>query len=254
MESTYFDYDWENFFMDDIGLCEKNDRRRTKFDFMSEVYVAFLRKGINKRNAHYILSLKMSDEQIEKYFNTNYDTRHLFRIMVAHLMDLDSEQIAQIEDKSHESCSQALLVQFICGVSADKTAPILKMPVSQENKLSQIGKLSGDEIYTLVSHSYSNGRRKTVHTATQTTTCRSPISTLIFGKKPVVKSTKAMRNAALKSLQTQSSTRKKHFRKAKTLIFMMLLKVPSRQYASLSLNTASPKNAILSPFSKFFSS
>lgn len=71
MESTYFDYDWENFFMDDIGLCEKNDRRRTKFDFMSEVCVAFMEKGINKRNAHHILSLKMSDEQIEKYFNTN---------------------------------------------------------------------------------------------------------------------------------------------------------------------------------------
>ena len=163
MESTYFDYDWENFFMDDIGLCEKNDRRRTKYDFMSEVCVAFMEKGINKRNAHHILSLKMSDEQIEKYFNTNYDTRHLFRIMVAHLMDLDSEQITQIEDKSHEPCSQALLVQFISGVSADKTAPILKMPVSQEDKLSQIGKLSGDEIYTLVSHSYFNGRRKTVH-------------------------------------------------------------------------------------------
>ena len=26
MESTYFNYDWENFFIHDIGLCEKNDR------------------------------------------------------------------------------------------------------------------------------------------------------------------------------------------------------------------------------------
>lgn len=162
MESTYFNYDWENFFIHDIGLCEKNDRRGTKFDFMSDVCSAFMEKGINKQNAHYILSLKMTDEQIEKYFNSNYDTRHLFRIMIAHLMDLDREQIAQIEDKSHEPYSQALLVQFICGVSADKTAPILKMPVSQEDKLSQIRKLSGDEIYTLVSRSYSNGRRKTV--------------------------------------------------------------------------------------------
>ena len=33
------------------------------------------------------------------------------------------------------------------------------MPVSQENKLAD-RELSGDEIYTLVSHSYSNGRRK----------------------------------------------------------------------------------------------
>ena len=162
MESTYFNYDWENLFIHDIGLCEKNDRRGTKFDFISDVCAAFIAKGINKQNAHYILSLKMTDEQIEKYFNSNYDTRHLFRIMIAHLMDLDREQIAQIEDKSHEPYSQALLVQFICGVSADKTAPILKMPVSQEDKLSQIRKLSGDEIYTLVSRSYSNGRRKTV--------------------------------------------------------------------------------------------
>lgn len=162
MESTYFNYDWENFFIHDIDLCEKNDRRRTKFDFMSEVCVAFMRKGINKRNAHYILSLKMTDEQIEKYFNSNYDTRHLFRIMIAHLMDLDSGQIAQIEDKSHESYSQALLVQFICGALADKTAPILEMPVSQADKLAHIRELSGEETYTLVSRSYCKGRRKTI--------------------------------------------------------------------------------------------
>ena len=162
MESTYFNYDWENLFIHDIGLCEKNDRRGTKFDFMSDVCSAFMEKGINKQNAHYILSLKMTDEQIEKYFNSNYDTRHLFRIMIAHLMDLDSGQIAQIEDKSHEPYSQALLVQFICGVSADKTTPILKLPVSQADKLAQIRKLAGDEIYTLVSCSYFNSRRKAI--------------------------------------------------------------------------------------------
>ena len=135
---------------------------RTKFDFMSDVCSAFIGKGINKRNAHYILSLKMTDEQIEKFFNSNYDTRHLFRIMIAHLMDLDSEQIAQIEDKSHEPYSQALLVQFICGASADKTASILEMPVSQTDKLAHIRELSGEETYTLVSRSYCKGRRKTL--------------------------------------------------------------------------------------------
>ena len=140
----------------------ENDRRGTKFDFISDVCAAFIAKGINKQNAHYILSLKMTDEQIEKYFNSNYDTRHLFRIMIAHLMDLDSGQIAQIEDKSHEPYSQALLVQFICGVSADKTTPILKLPVSQADKLAQIRKLAGDEIYTLVSCSYFNSRRKAI--------------------------------------------------------------------------------------------
>ena len=162
MESTYFNYDWESFFIHDVGLCEKNDRCGTKFDFMSDVRTAFMEKGISKRNAHYILSLKMTDEQIEKYFNSNYDTRHLFRIMIAHLMDLDSGQIAQIEDKSHESYSQALLVQFICGALADKTAPILEMPVSQADKLAHIRELSGEETYTLVSRSYCKGRRKTI--------------------------------------------------------------------------------------------
>ena len=54
MESTYFNYDWENLFIHDIGLCEKNDRRGTKFDFISDVCAAFIAKGINKQNAHYI--------------------------------------------------------------------------------------------------------------------------------------------------------------------------------------------------------
>ena len=45
MESAYFDYDWENFFMDDIGLCEKNDRCRTKFDCKRQ-----LRRRRTKRN------------------------------------------------------------------------------------------------------------------------------------------------------------------------------------------------------------
>lgn len=160
MESTYFNYDWENFFIHDIGLCEKNDRRGTKFDFMSDVCSAFMEKGINKRNAHYILSLKMTDEQIEKYFNSNYDTRHLFRIMIAHLMDLDSEQIAQIEDKSHEPYSQALLVQFICGASADKTASILEMPVSQTDKLAHIRALHGKETYKLTASYFYKGKIK----------------------------------------------------------------------------------------------
>lgn len=149
MESTYFDYDWENFFIHDIGLCEKNDRRRTKFDFTSEVCAAFIAKGINKQNAHYILSLKMTDDLIGKYFNSGYSTKQLFIILMGLLVEVDEAQLMQLEDPRCSFYSETLLTQFMRGVQAEETAQILGMQISDAEKENRIRALHGKETYQL---------------------------------------------------------------------------------------------------------
>ena len=109
LESAYFTREFEKFRSRHIGFCFRNGKQYT---FQSYSYATYSQK-IGTQAIGASLSCKMTDELIGKYFNSGYSTKQLFAILMAQLMDMDSAQLAQLEDQRCSFCSEALLSQFM---------------------------------------------------------------------------------------------------------------------------------------------
>ena len=87
---------------------------------------------------------------IGKYFNSGYNTKQLFVILMGLLVEVDEAQLMQLEDPRCSFYSETLLTQFMRGVRAEETAPILDVPISDTEKESRIRALHGEAKYELI--------------------------------------------------------------------------------------------------------
>ena len=157
LESAYFTREFEKFRSRHIGFCFRNGKQYT---FQSYSYATYSQK-IGTQAIGASLSCKMTDELIGKYFNSGYSTKQLFAILMAQLMDMDSAQLAQLEDQRCSFCSEALLSQFMHGAQAEEVAQILGLQISDAEKENRIRALHGKETYKLAASYFYKGKIKT---------------------------------------------------------------------------------------------
>jgi hypothetical protein len=113
-----------------------------QYAFQSYSYATYSQK-IGMQAIGAALLHKMTDELIGKYFNSGYSTKQLFAILMAQLMDMDSAQLAQLEDQRCSFCSEVLFTQFMRGVQAEEVAQILGLQISDTEKENHIRALHG---------------------------------------------------------------------------------------------------------------
>ena len=106
------------------------------------------------------LSKKMTGGMIRKYFNSGYSTKQLFVILMGLLVEVDEAQLMQLEDPRCSFYSETLLTQFMRGVQAEETAPILDVPISDTEKENRIRALHGKETYKLAASYFYKGKIK----------------------------------------------------------------------------------------------
>ena len=159
LESAYFAHEFERFRDRHIGFCSRNGRQ---YEFRSDSYAVYSQK-IGMQAIGAALLHKMTDELIGKYFNSGYSTKQLFAILMAQLMDMDSAQLAQLEDQRCSFCSEALLSQFMHGAQAEEVAQILGLQISDAEKENRIRALHGKETYKLAASYFYKGKIKTAY-------------------------------------------------------------------------------------------
>ena len=79
---------------------------------------------------------------------------------MAQLMDMDSAQLAQLEDQRCSFCSEVLFTQFMRGVQAEEVAQILGLQISDTEKENHIRALHGKETYKLTASYFYKGKIK----------------------------------------------------------------------------------------------
>lgn len=136
LESAYFAHEFERF-------------RDRQYEFRSDSYAVYSQK-IGAQAIDVALSKKMTDGMIGKYFNSGYSTKQLFVILMGLLVEVDEAQLMQLEDPRCSFYSETLLTQFMRGVRAEETAPILDMPISDTEKENRIRALHGEAKYELI--------------------------------------------------------------------------------------------------------
>ena len=146
LESAYFAHDFERFRDRHIGFCSRNGRQ---YEFRSDSYAVYSQK-IGAQAIDVALSKKMTDGMIGKYFNSGYNTKQLFVILMGLLVEVDEAQLMQLEDPRCSFYSETLLTQFMRGVRAEETAPILDVPISDTEKERRIRALHGEAKYELI--------------------------------------------------------------------------------------------------------
>lgn len=154
LESAYFAHEFERFRDRHIGFCSRNGRQ---YEFRSDSYAVYFQK-IGAQAIDVALSQKMTDGMIGKYFNSRYSTKQLFVILMGLLVEIDEAQLMQLEDPRCFFYSETLLTQFMRGVRAEETAPILDMPVSDTEKENRIRALHREETYKLTTSRFHNGK------------------------------------------------------------------------------------------------
>ncbi|MBS6695445.1 MAG: hypothetical protein KH316_09440 [Firmicutes bacterium] len=146
LESAYFTCEFEKFRSRHLGFCSRNGRQ---YEFRSDSYAVYSQK-IGAQAIDVALSKKMTDGMIGKYFNSGYNTKQLFVILMGLLVEVDEAQLMQLEDPRCSFYSETLLTQFMRGVRAEETAPILDVPISDTEKESRIRALHGEAKYELI--------------------------------------------------------------------------------------------------------
>lgn len=154
LESAYFAHEFERFRDRHIGFCSRNGRQ---YEFRSDSYAVYFQK-IGAQAIDVALLQKMTDGMIGKCFNSGYSTKQLFVILMGLLVEVDEAQLMQLEDPRCSFYSQTLLTQFMRGVRAEETAPILDMPISDTEKENRIRALHGEETYKLTTSRFHNGK------------------------------------------------------------------------------------------------
>ena len=156
LESAYFTCEFEKFRSRHLGFCSRNGRQ---YEFRSDSYAVYSQK-IGAQAIDVALSKKMTGGMIRKYFNSGYSTKQLFVILMGLLVEVDEAQLMQLEDPRCSFYSETLLTQFMRGVQAEETAPILDVPISDTEKENRIRALHGKETYKLAASYFYKGKIK----------------------------------------------------------------------------------------------
>ena len=156
LESAYFTCEFEKFRSRHLGFCSRNGRQ---YEFRSDSYAVYSQK-IGAQAIDVALSKKMTGGMIRKYFNSGYSTKQLFVILMGLLVEVDEAQLMQLEDPRCSFYSETLLTQFMRGVQAEETAPILDVPISDTEKENRIRALHGKETYQLAASYFYKGKIK----------------------------------------------------------------------------------------------
>ena len=156
LESAYFTCEFEKFRSRHLGFCSRNGRQ---YEFRSDSYAVYSQK-IGAQAIDVALSIKMTGGMIRKYFNSGYSTKQLFVILMGLLVEVDEAQLMQLEDPRCSFYSETLLTQFMRGVQAEETAPILDVPISDTEKETRIRALHGKETYKLAASYFYKGKIK----------------------------------------------------------------------------------------------
>ena len=156
LESAYFTCEVEKFSSRHLGFCSRNGRQ---YEFRSDSYAVYSQK-IGAQAIDVALSKKMTGGMIRKYFNSGYSTKQLFVILMGLLVEVDEAQLMQLEDPRCSFYSETLLTQFMRGVQAEETAPILDVPISDTEKENRIRALHGKETYKLAASYFYKGKIK----------------------------------------------------------------------------------------------